>query len=386
VGERLVSGGAEGLLSALPLAAPRTGRNRVGRWLREGEDARFAGRVLLDAKGRPLLHENRGTVLSLWRYEPGRTEQVDHLRQVLWVLGREGAVGADITDRWVQRWTWRGEAVVRVDRASAAPRGWASASATEADLDAAGALRALRDGVEENDYREDNRLAEDEWLPALEAALERAADIECRRRNWIAARDAPAPLRADLTGLAEELAGARPRRRCPSRSARPALPVPAGVEPELRGAHPGARHRPARRGPSDARPASSTPCATSWAEERHHVPVTFEPMLTVPNGWGAAGMLGLDVYEARAYEAVVSLLWEATGEPEWFGGQHWIGGHASGAQGETPEPGSVLLLHLADDSELGFDFLDAGTLQFRIPAEALARRDYGAVSAEPSSC
>jgi hypothetical protein len=31
VGERLVSGGAEGLLSALPLAAPRTGRVRVGR-------------------------------------------------------------------------------------------------------------------------------------------------------------------------------------------------------------------------------------------------------------------------------------------------------------------------------------------------------------------
>jgi hypothetical protein len=199
VSVRLVSGDTEGLLSALPVAARRGHRRRVGRWLPDGASTRFAGRVLLDAQARPLLHErvHDGYVLALWRYDGDRTEEVRNhgLPEVTWVLHSVGAVGVDDMDRWVQRWTWRNERVVRVDHARAAPRGWASASATQAELDAAGEVRALRDGVEPGEYREDNRLDEDEWLDALDAALERAALIPCDRRNWIAARDAAASRR-----------------------------------------------------------------------------------------------------------------------------------------------------------------------------------------------
>ena len=79
-------------------------------------------------------------------------------------------------------------------------------------------------------------------------------------------------------------------------------------------------------------------------------------------------------------------MWNALGEPSWKGGQHWVAGHVTGVQGEPPEEGTELLLHLADDNSLGFSFLDAGTIQFRVPTEALARGDYTAVVAEPSSC
>lgn len=78
------------------------------------------------------------------------------------------------------------------------------------------------------------------------------------------------------------------------------------------------------------------------------------------------------------------MLWNALGEPSWMGGQHWVGGHVTDAQGETPEPDTVLR-HTADDDSLGFNFLDAGTIQFRFPADALRREDHSAVVAEPSS-
>lgn len=69
-------------------------------------------------------------------------------------------------------------------------------------------MRALRDGGDQGDHREDNRLGEDEWLGALRAALERAALITCDHLSWIAARDAPAALRADTAGLGTWLADA----------------------------------------------------------------------------------------------------------------------------------------------------------------------------------
>jgi uncharacterized protein DUF1963 len=141
-------------------------------------------------------------------------------------------------------------------------------------------------------------------------------------------------------------------------------------------------NRPGARGRLLPVPAGETPePATPRGEELNHLPVAFAPMLTLPEPESA----GLDVYARQAYEAALQALWKASGEPEWLGAQHWIGGHVPDAQGLTPEPGTVLLLHLADDAALGFGFLDAGTLQFLIPAGALARGDYGPVRAEPSS-
>jgi Domain of unknown function (DUF1963) len=657
VGARLVSGETQGLLSALPVAARRGHQRRVGRWLPDDSRAQSVGRVLLDSEARPLLHERvrDGYVFTLWRYDSDRTEEVHNWGaspRVTWVLPL-GAVGVDVPYRWVQRWTRRNDQIVRVDHAEANPGGWASASATEADVNAAGEVRALRDGVEEGEYRDDNRLGEDDWLSALEAALERAPLIACDRRNWIAARDAPAPLRIDTSGLGRWLADALadalsaaaadvalPAAFCMLVTAvgdeRPPLPplawlgddrwrrgvtatspgdraalssllegVDSGAVVELhvterldddalracaeigqaldiyaepadiaraepvyaeladrltaRLAEPGRvpgetpeflplvalgdRHRsdalgaalerarrvlgdarvarftdtlrsraPARKPPpaklakqalrdrdaleqllsalaltahakrlahdvaevglllrdaggraggsrlggpallppgtdwptgaherplsflaaidlaelppADGRPGAgwwlffadlgedehgegffeperNTPAArarllsvaagatpepaTPPGDELDHRPVTFEPVLTLPSDYDAAGRLGLDAYEKHAYQAALDVLENALGEPSWMGDQHWVGGHVTNAQGEPPEPDTVLLLHMADDDSLGFSFLDAGTIQFRIPADALLREDYSAVRAEPSS-
>src|SRR3954452_3975783 len=109
VDEKLVSGDTEGLLSALPMIARRGDRRRVGRWLDADEDPRFAGRVLLDGEGRPLLHEpvEWGGVNALWRYEDGRTEEVRFWSGeplVTWIIAG-GAVGVDDSERWAERWT-----------------------------------------------------------------------------------------------------------------------------------------------------------------------------------------------------------------------------------------------------------------------------------------
>jgi Domain of unknown function (DUF1963) len=675
--ERWVSGDTEGLLSALPLAARRTGLRRVGRWVDEPADPRrsFAGRVQVDAEGRPVLHERVGDgyLLGSWRYDDDRTEEVHYWGgepHVTWVLHPGGArplgaVGADLHERWAERWTWQSEQLVRVDRGDGAPGGWASASAAEAELDASGGLAVLRRGTDGSVATEDNRLADDVWLLALGDALDRAGELVCDHVVWIAARDAPAELRTDVAGLADGLAealaeaitaaaevsgvaapfcvlvtdgrdgGHGDRRTLPpsvlladeawrrgmvARSpgdgdairrlgfgdesglvaelddvasrldhdalrgcaeldgalglyadpaeqarAEPVLaelrdrltvrlaerrrftgatpdflplvvlgsrysddPVSAALERAERvlgrervetfvaamrsqapardgaevdlakralidrdaleellgilglGAHaarlahevaevgfllrasdPGAvgsrlggpallpaggawptgpRDRPlsflaaidlselpARPGwptagwwlffaelgedeegwgffepernlegararllyvPPGHQPVESEPPAM-LAENGlllRHRPVIFEPVLTLPDSYDAAEALGLDPFEARAYEAVQEALWEALGEPSWWGGQHWVAGHVTGAQGHPPEEGTELLLHLADDDSLGFSFLDAGTIQFRIAPDALTRGDYAAVEADPSSC
>jgi hypothetical protein len=671
--ERWVSGDTEGLLSALPLAA-RDGPRRVGRWIDEPLDRSrdFAGRVYVDAQGRPLLHERirDGYVLGFWRYDEDRTEEVHYWGgepHVTWVLhpggGRSaGAVGADLHERWAQRWIWRREQVVRVDRGSAAPDGWAAAGAAEAELDADGSIALLRVGSDRADYTEDNRLGEDEWLVALGDALDRARELRCDHVVWIAARDAPAELRADVAGLAARLAdalaeaiiaaaadsgvaapfcvlvtGARgdvDRRMLPPSAlladdawrrgmvahspddgdavrslgfgddsglvveldvaarldadalracaelegalglyADPAeqtraepvvaelcdrLTVRLGERDRFSGATAdflplvafGERYSPdrvgaaleraernlgrervkpflaamrsqapARRGadvdlarralvdrhaleelagtlglgahatrlahqvaevgfllrtsdsgksgsrlggpallpPGVAWPTgprdrplsflaaidlSELPVRAGWptagwwlffAElgeddegwgffepERNvegararllHVPpadepvetdppsslaedglllrhrsIRFDALLTLPDSYDAPESLGLDPFEARAYEALQAALWDAVGDPSWKGGRHWVAGHVTGAQGEPPEEGTELLLHLANDDDLGLSFLDAGTIQFRAPADALARGDYAAVEADPSSC
>jgi hypothetical protein len=68
-----------------------------------------------------------------------------------------------------------------------------------------------------------------------------------------------------------------------------------------------------------------------------------------------------------------------------FNATHWVGGLVTGVQGHPPEQDTVLLLHLGFDHELGFEFLDNGAIQFRIPAAALAARDWSQVTAEADS-
>lgn len=114
-------------------------------------------------------------------------------------------------------------------------------------------------------------------------------------------------------------------------------------------------------------------------------PVTFEAQLTLPDGYNAAAELGLDPAEREAYSAVAS--WLRYGDEGWSYNvaDHWVLGAVTGEQGETPEANTVLLLHLTSDEALGFQFLDAGDIQFRIPADALAGGDWTAARALGSS-
>lgn len=111
--------------------------------------------------------------------------------------------------------------------------------------------------------------------------------------------------------------------------------------------------------------------------------VRARALLTLPDEESAAATLGLDVYDKLTYEELVEELSDAI-TADWP--RHWIGGHVTGAQGYDMHPGTVILLSLAYDEELEFEFLDAGTAQFRIPPEALAARDFTQVIAVADSC
>jgi hypothetical protein len=124
-------------------------------------------------------------------------------------------------------------------------------------------------------------------------------------------------------------------------------------------------------------PAEAEPRAGDL-RERH---VAARPFLTLPSGWGAREALGLDVFDGRVYEEIEGALSELA---RTYAGA-WVGGHATGAQGLHDDEGTFLLLQMADDPELGFEYLDAGTIQFRIPGPALAARDWTQVVAIPES-
>ncbi len=138
-----------------------------------------------------------------------------------------------------------------------------------------------------------------------------------------------------------------------------------------------------------ALPAGTEPVPATQPAVRGDVlrdrPVAFEAQLTLPDGYDAAGGLGLDPAEDEAYSAVVS--WLRYGDEGWSYdvADHWVLGAVTGHQGHTPEANTVLLLHLASDEALGFQFLDAGDIQFRIPADALAVGDWTAARARADS-
>ncbi|MDA0161218.1 YwqG family protein [Solirubrobacter ginsenosidimutans] len=71
--------------------------------------------------------------------------------------------------------------------------------------------------------------------------------------------------------------------------------------------------------------------------------------------------------------------------PRGDGGQ-WVGGHMTGAQGVVDETGTLLLFSIEDDDDLGFEFADAGVIQFRIAEDALAAGDWSQIVAVADSC
>jgi hypothetical protein len=113
--------------------------------------------------------------------------------------------------------------------------------------------------------------------------------------------------------------------------------------------------------------------------------LAFHAVLSLPGGFDAPAELGLDAAEGQAYEELRERLAAALPAGSDLA-RHWIGGHATGVQGFTPEPDTTLLLHLEDDDELGLSIADAGTLQFRIPDAALAAGDWSRITTVIDSC
>jgi hypothetical protein len=153
-----------------------------------------------------------------------------------------------------------------------------------------------------------------------------------------------------------------------------------------------------------------------------HRPVAARRTLMLPDDYEAADRLGIDedVYD-RALEALDKLHRQQLGDAPkatvaegagvWMGpedtprtddalvrngwrrpddgrsldGLHWMGGAATGVQGEPPG-GTILLLGVSWDEALGLLFLDGGSIQFRIPPDAAERGDWSQVRALPASC
>ncbi len=112
-------------------------------------------------------------------------------------------------------------------------------------------------------------------------------------------------------------------------------------------------------------------------------PVIAQRFLTLPEDWTASQLLELDVYERATYTELAERLEAALPARH---SRHWLGGHATGVQGEPLDHDTTLLLSMEDDDDLGFSFLDAGTVQFRIPSDALAHRDFSRAIAFGDSC
>jgi uncharacterized protein YwqG len=102
-------------------------------------------------------------------------------------------------------------------------------------------------------------------------------------------------------------------------------------------------------------------------------PVTAHPYLTLPDDWTAGQLLSLDVYDRETYAELAERLAAALPRRQ---SRHWLGGYVTGVQGEPLDRETTLLLSLEEDGDLGFSFLDAGTVQFRIPPDALAQHDF----------
>ena len=62
-----------------------------------------------------------------------------------------------------------------------------------------------------------------------------------------------------------------------------------------------------------------------------------------------------------------------------------MGGLQTGVQGHPVDDDTELLFRISDDADLGFNFLDAGAIQFRIPTAALVAHDWSQITATADS-
>lgn len=126
-------------------------------------------------------------------------------------------------------------------------------------------------------------------------------------------------------------------------------------------------------------PVAATPPASLGVVLRERR-VRAVAQLTLPASWEVGERLGLGAIQRKVYYDAVE---RSVGPPY---GCHWVLGWETGVQGYLPDEHEVLLLHLADDGDLDFDYMDAGAIQFRIPRAALAAGDWSAVVAYADSC
>ncbi len=127
--------------------------------------------------------------------------------------------------------------------------------------------------------------------------------------------------------------------------------------------------------PADTPPAVDRPLRPAWVEG--------SVQLTLPDDYVLSEELGFDDDEEELYGELTGRL--RYGDSGWSPevGAHWILGTWTNVQGHPRDEDSVLLLHLASDKSIGFEFLGGGALQFLISKSELDARDWSAVVAEP---
>lgn len=132
----------------------------------------------------------------------------------------------------------------------------------------------------------------------------------------------------------------------------------------------------------ESEPVSTEPPPGTLTLNERYVQPTEQ--LTLPDDYEVAERLELDPAAGSVYEEIAN---ELRYGPEGWGScnDHWVLGAATGAQGHPSDEGTLLLFHISFDTDLDFEFLDGGVIQFRIPEEALAARDWRAVTIEPDS-
>jgi hypothetical protein len=170
-----------------------------------------------DAEDRPRVrfernHEDGWSLREVWEHDEHGAWLAQHLRGQyrLTLIAPGVTVWAEGSDRLgVERWVWRDGVAVRGDTADLRIGGRPLVSATEADVDADGALLRLRRGVHRRDH-DDVGIEDEHAVDAVLAAIGDARSLRCDRVIWEAERDRAEPgLRSDDDLLAVLVPGLR---------------------------------------------------------------------------------------------------------------------------------------------------------------------------------